>query len=55
MYEKILVPLDGSKTAEMVIPYAEEIAAKLGSKMLAKASQYGSLLAKALTGKITRY
>jgi nucleotide-binding universal stress UspA family protein len=34
MYEKILVPLDGSKAAEMVIPYAEEIVAKLGSQMI---------------------
>ncbi len=31
MFEIILVALDGSETAEMVIPYAEEIAARLGS------------------------
>ncbi len=34
MYEKILLALDGSKTAEMVIPYVEEIAAKLGSQII---------------------
>lgn len=34
MYEKILVPLDGSITAEMVIPYAEEMAARLGSEVI---------------------
>lgn len=34
MYENILVPLDGSKAAEMVIPYAEEIAARLDSQMI---------------------
>jgi len=33
MYETILVPLDGSKTAEIVLPYAVEIAAKLGSEI----------------------
>jgi len=32
MYEKILVPLDGSDTAERVLPYAEEMAARLGSE-----------------------
>lgn len=34
MYDRILVPLDGSTAAEMAIPYAEEIAAKLGSPMI---------------------
>lgn len=34
MYEKILVPLDGSVAAEMVIPYVEEIAAEFGSRMI---------------------
>ncbi len=34
MFEKILVALDGSKAAEMVIPYVEEIAAKLGSGLI---------------------
>ena len=33
MYERILVPLDGSHTAEMALPYAEEIAAKLGDEI----------------------
>jgi len=33
MYEKILVPLDGSKLAEVVLPYAEELAARLGSEI----------------------
>jgi nucleotide-binding universal stress UspA family protein len=32
MFEKILVPLDGSDTAEMVLPYVEEIAAKLSAE-----------------------
>ena len=34
MFERILVPLDGSKAAEIVIPYVEEITAKLGSKLI---------------------
>ncbi|MFC1943144.1 universal stress protein [Chloroflexota bacterium] len=33
MYEKILVPLDGSKLAEIALPYAKELARKLGSKI----------------------
>ncbi|MFC1986411.1 universal stress protein [Chloroflexota bacterium] len=33
MYEKILVPLDGSKLAEVALPYAEELAGRLGSKI----------------------
>jgi nucleotide-binding universal stress UspA family protein len=33
MIEKILVPLDGSKTAEMILPYAAEIAAKNNSSI----------------------
>ena len=33
MYERILVPLDGSNTAEMVLPYVEEIAARLGAEI----------------------
>jgi nucleotide-binding universal stress UspA family protein len=42
MYDKILVPLDGSSDAEMAIPYAEEVAAKLGSQMiLISASESG--------------
>ena len=31
MYEKILVPLDGSELAEVALPYAEELAGRLGS------------------------
>jgi nucleotide-binding universal stress UspA family protein len=35
MYKKILVPLDGSNAAEIVIPYVEELAAKLGAEIIA--------------------
>ena len=31
---KILVPLDGSNAAEIVLPYAEEIAARAGAEIL---------------------
>ena len=31
MYDKILVPLDGSELAEVSLPYAEELSARLGS------------------------
>jgi nucleotide-binding universal stress UspA family protein len=34
MYKKILVPLDGSNAAEIVIPYAEELAAKLAAEII---------------------
>jgi nucleotide-binding universal stress UspA family protein len=34
MYEKILVPLDGSKVAETAIPYAEEFAIMLGGQVI---------------------
>lgn len=34
MYEKILVPLDGSSAAEVVLRYAEEIASKFGSEII---------------------
>jgi len=34
MYEKILVPLDGSQTAEVALPYAEELAGRLGSEIV---------------------
>ena len=33
MINKILVPLDGSKLAECALPYAEEMAEKLGSEV----------------------
>jgi nucleotide-binding universal stress UspA family protein len=33
MYERILVPLDGSELAEVALPYAEELAARLGSNI----------------------
>lgn len=33
MYERILVPLDGSDPAEIVIPYVEEIASKFNSEI----------------------
>ena len=33
MYEKILVPLDGSELAEVALPYAEELAGRLGSEI----------------------
>jgi nucleotide-binding universal stress UspA family protein len=42
MNKPILVPLDGSNTSEMVIPYVEEIAANLGSGItLATVSESG--------------
>jgi len=34
MYEKILVPLDGSDLCELVLPYVEELAEKLRSKAI---------------------
>jgi nucleotide-binding universal stress UspA family protein len=34
MYEKILVPLDGSELAEVALPYAEEMAGPLGSEII---------------------
>lgn len=33
MYERIMVPLDGSNAAEMVLPYAEEMATKFNSEL----------------------
>ena len=43
MYESILVPLDGSKTAEMVLPYVEEIAANLANEIvLVGVSKHGT-------------
>jgi nucleotide-binding universal stress UspA family protein len=34
MFERIMAPLDGSSTAEIALPYAEEIADKLGSEII---------------------
>ena len=34
MFERILVPLDGSETAEMVFPYCADLAAKFGSSVI---------------------
>lgn len=34
MYEKLLVPLDGSQLAEAAIPHAEEMARKFGSEVV---------------------
>jgi nucleotide-binding universal stress UspA family protein len=34
MYQRILVPLDGSQTAEIVLPYAEDIAARFSAKLV---------------------
>jgi nucleotide-binding universal stress UspA family protein len=33
MYERIMVPLDGSSAAEMVLPYAEEMVSKFNSEL----------------------
>jgi nucleotide-binding universal stress UspA family protein len=33
MYEKILIPLDGSELAELALPYAEALAGRLGSEV----------------------
>lgn len=34
MYEKIVVPLDGSPLAEVALPYAEELAGKTRSEII---------------------
>jgi nucleotide-binding universal stress UspA family protein len=34
MYKRIVVPLDGSELAERALPYAEELARKLGSEVI---------------------
>jgi nucleotide-binding universal stress UspA family protein len=34
MFERILVPLDGSKTAESVLPYVKKLAFKIGSELV---------------------
>ena len=33
MFEKILIPLDGSQLAEVALPYAEELSGRLGSEV----------------------
>ncbi len=33
MYERVLVPLDGSDLAELALPFAQELAARLGSEI----------------------
>ncbi|MFH1647544.1 MAG: universal stress protein [Chloroflexota bacterium] len=45
MYERIIVPLDGSKLAEAALPYAEELAAKMDS--------YISLLSVLVTDEVS--
>ena len=34
MFERILLPLDGSRFAEAAIPYGAELAARLGSELI---------------------
>ena len=34
MYERIVIPLDGSKLAEAALPYAEELSGKMGSDII---------------------
>jgi nucleotide-binding universal stress UspA family protein len=34
MFERILLPLDFSEASEIAIPYAEELAGKLGSEII---------------------
>jgi nucleotide-binding universal stress UspA family protein len=34
MFEKILLPLDGSELAEVALPYGEELATRLGSELI---------------------
>ena len=34
MFEKILIPLDGSNLSEMALPYGEELAGRLGSELI---------------------
>ena len=34
MYKRILVPLDGSKRAEKILPYVEELAQNFGSQVI---------------------
>ena len=34
MFERILLPLDGSEVAEIALPYAEELASRLSSEVV---------------------
>ena len=34
MCERILIPLDGTETAEVAVPYVEELASKFGSEVI---------------------
>ena len=34
MFERILLPLDGSELSEIALPYAEELASRLGSEVI---------------------
>ena len=34
MYDRLVVPLDGSKLAEVALPYAEELAGKMNSEIV---------------------
>ena len=34
MFEKVVVPLDGSRLAEVALPYAEELAGKMDSEVV---------------------
>jgi len=46
MFEKILLPLDGSELSEIIIPYGEELASKFGSELIlyhARAQGYDEL------------
>ena len=40
MYERILVPLDGSKVAESVIPYVEDLVSKLAPGLKVEATLF---------------
>ena len=56
MYEKILVPLDGSELAEVTLPYAEELAGRLGSEItLVSVLPFYSELAPDLNLRLRQY
>jgi len=52
MYERLLVPLDGSPLAESVLPHAEEIATRFGSRviLLRVAPSLASFMAETIPG-----